>query len=174
VQPTLLTRLRWRLEELRDAQDARVVVGILVLAVLVLGGFLVARTVARASTTASPSPTREITVRQRVRVVRHGHIVTRWRTRTVKAQVLTVRQTRTLDSASGVVTRPGQTRTVLRPVRKTSTATRFATVTSPVTVTRLVTVEQPVTVVDTTTVVTTVTETVPVTVTVTVPVPTTP
>ena len=172
MQPTLLTRLRWRLEELRDSQDARVVVGILVLAVLVLGGFLAARTVARASTaTPSSATTRMITLRQRVHVIRHGHVVTRWRSRTVSAQVLTVMQTRTLDSANGPVTLPGKTRTVLQQVRPTGAATRLVTVTREVTDSRVVTVEQPVTVVDTTTVVSTETESLPFTTTVTVPLP---
>src|SRR5437867_4890240 len=49
VQPSLRTRLRWRLHELRDTDDAKVIAGLLLILALTFGGFLAARTVARAS-----------------------------------------------------------------------------------------------------------------------------
>lgn len=49
MQPSLRTRLRWRLQELRDLDDAKGIAGLLLLLALTFGGFLAARTVARAS-----------------------------------------------------------------------------------------------------------------------------
>ena len=188
--PSLFTRVRWWLADLWVEQDARVVAGLVVLVLLALGGVAAARTVARAS---SPAPAqasvRVTTMRQKVRVMVHGHLVTRWRTRKVYSRAQTVMQTETIQTPNGtrVVTHPvvryriayrkhvvtvnGKTRTVLQPVTNAQTVTNTKTqvVTSTRQVTDRTTVTQPVTVVDTTTVVSTVTETVPITVTVTVP-----
>lgn len=192
--PSWLTRIRWGLGDLRARHDARLSVGLLALIALALGGVAAARAVANVS---SPSPAkagvRVVTMRQKVRVREHGHLVTRWRTHTVQAQGQTVMQTRTIHTANGtrVVTRPvvryrvayrkrvvrvnGKTRTVVQPVTdsRTTTDTRTQVVTSThdVTSTRVTTVTQPVTVVETTTVVSTVTAPI---VTVTVSVPTLP
>jgi hypothetical protein len=167
-------------------------VGVLVLAVLVVAGFLAARTVAGGSPTAATQPAvRVVTMRQKVRVRAHDHLVTRWRTRKVYAQARTELETQTIRTPAGirVVTRPvthyrivyrqhlvtvrGETRTVLQPVTNTqtltSTSTQFVTLTRHVTDTQVATVTQPVTVLATTTVVSTATVTVPLTVTVTVP-----
>lgn len=179
-------RFRWWLQDLWDARDAKIALGMLVLAVLVVGGFLAARTVAHASADSTNRPkVHVVTLRQRVRTRVHGHVVTRWRLRKVYAKAQTVMQTRTIHTAHGtrVVTRPvtryhvvyrkhvvrknGKTRTVLRPVTtsQTRTNTQLVTVTRQVTDNRTVVVTQPVT----TTVVSTETDTVPVTVTVTLP-----
>jgi hypothetical protein len=186
--PSLFTRIRWRLSDLRAEQDARVVVGLVVLALLAVGGVAAARAVARAS---SGGPTRTgvrvVTMRQKVRVRVHGHLVTRWRTRKVYARAQTVMQTQTIRTSHGlrVVTRPvvhyrvayrkhvvtvnGKTHTVLQPVTDaqtiTSTKTQLVTSTRQVTDKEVTTVTQPVT----TTVVSTETDTVALTVTVTVP-----
>ena len=183
-------RLRWRLEDLWDARDAKVALGMLGLAVLVVGGLLAARTVAHASADATTHPgLRVVTLRQRVRMRVHGRVVTRWRLRKVYAKAETVMQTQTIHTPHGlrVVTRPvtryhvvyrkrvvrknGRTRTVRQPVTNsgTQTSTQLVTVTRQVTNDRTVTVTQPVTVVATTTVVSTQTDTVPVTITVTLP-----
>jgi hypothetical protein len=190
----LLTRLRWWLEDLRDTQDAKIVSGLLVLAVLVVGGFFAARTVAHASTTGpTGAAMRIVTMRQKVRVREHGRVVTRWRLRRVRAQAQTVLETQLVHTPEGIrmVTRPvtryrvvyrkhlvtvqGKARTVLQPVTNTktftSTSTQRVTVTDQVTDNQAVTVTKPVTVVATTTVVSTQTETVPLTITVTVPLP---
>jgi hypothetical protein len=193
VQPTLLTRLRWRLEELRDAQDAKVIVGVLLLAALTIGGFLAARTVARSSAVAAPSRAHVVTLRQRTRL--QGRVVTHWRLRTVKGGAQAVMHTLRSPDGVRVLTRPvsrtrvvyrkqvvmvhGQARTVLQPVTSVQTLTRSSTNTQLVTVTRrvtnTVTVQHQVTAVVTTTVVSTktVTQTVtlPITVTVTLPLP---
>lgn len=176
--------------DLWDARDAKVALGLLVLAILLLGGFLAARTVARASTAASTGPKLHVvTLRRRVRVRVNGHVVTRWRLRKVYAKAQTVMQTQTIHTPHGirvvthpvtryhvvyrkhVVRRNGKTRTVRQPVTnsRTQTSTQLLTVTRQVTNDRTVTVTQPVTVVATTTVVSTQTDTVPVTITVTLP-----
>ena len=105
MEPSLRTRLRWRLEELRNLDDGKVIAGLLLVAALTFGGFLAARTVARAS--ASPR-TRLVTVRQRVRVREHGHVVTHWRLRRLSPQSQTVLRTQTIHTPNGVrlVTRP--------------------------------------------------------------------
>lgn len=182
MQPSLLTRIRWRLEELRHLDDARLVVGLIAVAALSLGGFLAARAATRAS--AGPAAvTREVTLRQKVRVREHGHIVTKWRVRRLYSQAQTVLRTQTISTPNGirVVTRPvTRYRRVYRnrpaAPTKTITVTRAGTVTrtgtvAPVTVSNSVTVTRPVTVVETTTAVATVTDTLPITVTVTVPLP---
>lgn len=194
--PSLLTRIRWRAADLWDERDPRMIVGLLVLALLAVGGLAAARAVVHAS---SASPARAgvqaVTTRRQVRVMEHGHLVTRWRTRTVYPRARTVLQTQTIHTPHGtrVVMRPvvhtrvayrkhvvtvnGKTRTVSRPVTnaRTITNTRTQVVTSTRDVTNpQVTVTQPVTVVATTTVVSTVTNTLPVTVTVTVPTVTIP
>jgi hypothetical protein len=174
VQPSLLTRVRWRLEELGHPADAKLIVGLIAAAALTLGGFLAARAATRAS--AGPtSVTREITLREKVRVREHGRIVTHWRVRRLYSQAQTVSRTQTISTPNGirVVTRP-----VIRYHRiyrdrpaasvKTVTVTRPGTA-APVTVSNSVTVTQPVTVVETTTAVATVTDTLPITVTVTLP-----
>jgi hypothetical protein len=193
VRPSRLVRFRWWLQDLWDPQDARVAVGLLVLAVLVLGGFLAARTVARAASPSEATAPKLHVVTQRVRVRErvHGRVVTHWRLRKVYAKARTVMETQTIHTPHGirVVTHPvtryhvvyrkhvikehGRTRTVLQPV--TTSQTRTSTSTQVVTVTRTndrtVTVTQPVTVTETRTVVSTQTETqtVPVTTTVTLP-----
>lgn len=191
MQPSLLTRFRWWLEELWDERDARMVVVPAVLVVLILGGFFAARAVAHTSSTSSTgAPVHAVNVRQKVHVRVHGRLVTRWRTRRVFAEARTVLQTQTIQTPSGtrVVTRPvtryhvvyrkhvvtvnGRTSTVLEPVTSTQTLTNtktdLVTVTHGVTSTDVETITEPVTVVRTTTVVST--ETVPaITITVTVP-----
>lgn len=186
AKPSLLTRLRWRVEDFWDGQDARVALGMLVLAVLVVGGFLAARTVAHASADTTTRPKLHVvTLRQRVRMRVHGHVVTRVRLRKVYEKGQTVMQTETIHTPHGirVVTHPvtryhvvyrkhvvkknGKTRTVLQPVTtsQTRTSTQLVTVTRQVTNDQTITVTQPVT----TTVVSTETDTVPVTTTVTLP-----
>lgn len=189
--PSLLTRIRWRLADLWAEQDARVVIGLLVLVLLGLGGVAVARAVARASSDSARAGMSVVTVHRKVRVMVHGHLVTRWRTRKLYARPQTVMQTQTLQTPNGtrVVTHPvvryriayrkhvvtvdGKTRTVLQPVTDgqtiTNTKTQVVTSTREVTDVRVTTVTQPVTVVVTTTVVSTETDTVPLTVTVTLP-----
>lgn len=192
--PSLLTRIRWRLDDLRTQQDAKLAVGLLVLALLAFGGVAAARAVAQA---ASPPPARTgvrvVTMRQKVKVRVHGRLVTRWRSRKVYARPQTVLQTRTIQTPNGsrVITRPvvryrvayrkrvvrvnGKTRTIRQPVTSlqttTNTRTQVVTSTRGVTSTVVKTVTDPVTVVETTTVVSTETQTIPVTVTVTVPSP---
>jgi len=174
VQPSLLTRIRWRLEELRHLDDAKLIVGLIAVAALSLGGFLAARAATRASAR-SASVTREVTLREKVRVHEHGHLVTRWRVRRLYAQAQTLLRTQTISTPNGirVVTHPvTRYRRVYRDrpaaPTKTVTVTRPGTV-APVTVSKSVTVTQPVTVVETTTAIATVTDTLPITVTVTVP-----
>ncbi|MFL5959863.1 MAG: hypothetical protein ACJ75G_06330 [Gaiellaceae bacterium] len=175
----MLTRLRWQLQDLWDAWDARVIVGVLVLGVLVLGGFLAARAVAHASNSAATRPgVHVLTMREKVPVGEHG-TQTALRTETIHTptgvRLVTHRVTRyRVVYRKHVVRTHGETRTVLRPVTNTrtstSTSSRLVTVTRQVTDTRTVT--QPVTVVSTTTVVSTETQTVPITITVTLPITT--
>ena len=186
-EPSLLTRIRWRLSDLRAEQDARVVVGLVILALLAVGGIAAARAVARASSGTPGTGVRLVTTRQKVRVLVHGHLVTRWRTRKVYARAQTVLQTHTVRTPNGlrvvthpvvryrvayrkhVVTQNGKTHTVLQPVTDaqtiTNTRTQLVTSTRQVTDKEVTTVTQPVT----TTVVSTETDTVGITVTVTVP-----
>jgi hypothetical protein len=189
--------MRWRLGDLWAQQDARVIVGLLLLLALAAGGLAAARVVAQASSgTQAKAGVRVVTMRQKVRVKVHGHLVTRWRTRKVYARAHTVMQTETIHTPHGtrVVTRPvvryrvayrkkvikvnGKTHTVLQPVTNsqtvTNTKTQVVTNTRQVTETRTNTVTQPVTVVQTTTVVSTETDTVPITVTISVPTITAP
>ena len=172
VQPSLLTRIRWRLEEVR-LDDAKLIVGVIAVAALSLGGFLAARAATRTSTGSTPV-TREITLREKVRVREHGHIVTHWRIRHLYSQAQTVLRTRTISTPDGtrVVTHPiTRYRRVYRDRRaatKTVTVVRAGAGAS-LTVSNSVTVTQPVTVVETTTAMSTVTDTLPITVTVTVP-----
>jgi hypothetical protein len=170
MQPTLRTRLRWRLQELLDADDAKVIAGLLLLLLLTFGGFLAARTVARASSDPRAA-TRIVTLRQKVRVGGPGHVVTRSRLRRLYSQAQTVMRTQTIQTPQGIrlVTRPV---TRYRVVYRRDLVTRPAetrTVTRPVTDSRVVTVTRRVTMVATTTVVSTKTDTLPITITVTVP-----
>jgi hypothetical protein len=122
VHVSLLTRIRWRLEDrlyalerfLRYQEDAKVLLGVL-LGVLVLatalvaGGFAAARALARASsgpTSQAAAPV--VTVLQKVRVRNHGRVVTSWRVRKVVAKAQTVLETQTLRTPNGtrVVTHP--------------------------------------------------------------------
>ena len=174
MRPSLLTRVRWRLEDLRHLDDAKVIVGLIAVAVLSLGGFLAARAATRSSA-GSASVTREVTLLQRVRVHERGHIVTHWRVRRLYSQARTVLRTQTIRTPNGirVVTRPvTRYRRVYRDrpaaPAKTATVTRPGTM-ATVTVSNSVTATQPVTVVETTTAIATVTDTLPITVTVTVP-----
>ena len=146
--------------------DAKVIAGLLLLLALTFGGFLAARTVARAST-GPRAATRMVTLPQKVRV--DGHVVTRTRLRRLYSQAQTVLRTQTIETPQGIrlvthpvtryrvvyrkdlVTRPGETRTVTRQVTDSRVVTRQ------------------VTVVATTTVVSTKTDTLPITITVTVP-----
>jgi hypothetical protein len=167
-----LARLRRRLHEFCATRGAKVAAGVVV-AMLVVLGFLAGRTVGRAPTFASAqSAPRVITVHQRVLRRVAGVPGTRWRLRTVQAHGRTVyahgrtviRPSLQTVQAVRRVTAPaggenGNTRTVLAPVTNTKTETS----------TRLLTVTRPVTVVATTTVVSTKSITLPVTVTVTVP-----
>jgi hypothetical protein len=168
MEPSLRTRLRWQLEELRHLDDRKVIAGLLLVAALTFGGFLAARTVARAS--ASPG-TRFVTVRQRVRVREHGHVVTRWRLRRLAPQAQTVLRTQTVDTPSGVrvVTRPVNRYQVVNQRHVVTVAGQPRTVTRQVTVTRVATVTRRVTVMETTTAVSTKTEPLPITVTVPLP-----
>jgi hypothetical protein len=170
MQPSLLTRLRWRLEELRHIDDTKIIGGLLAIVALILGGFFAARTVSRKSA-APRSSTRMVTIRQKVRVLRHGHVVTRWRVRRLASQALTVMRTQTFSTPTGVrlVTHPVTRDRVV--YRKRSVTAPAQTVTRQVTDSQVVTVTRRVTVVNTTTAVSTVTTTVPVTITVTVPLP---
>jgi hypothetical protein len=173
MRPPLLIRLRWWLEDLRDAPQAKVAAGLLALVALVLGGFFAARMAARSSPAAAApeSVTRVITVRHRVlqREQGQGSVVSRTSVREVRAPGHTLIQTQTIHGASSIhlVTNTaaryvtGSSRTVVRPVTNTQIRT----------VRQVVTVTHPVTVVKTTTVVSTKLITVPVTVTVTLPVP---
>ena len=195
--PSLLTRIRWRAADLWDERDPRVIVGLLVLALLAVGGLAAARAVVHASSASSAQAgVRAVTTRQKVRVMEHGHLVTRWRTRTVYTRGQTVMQTQTIHTPNGtrivmrpvvrtrvayrqhVVTVNGKTRTVSQPVTNaqtiTNTRTQVVTSTRDVTNQQVTTVTQPVTMVATTTVVSTVTNTLPITVTVTVPTVTVP
>lgn len=189
--PSLLTRIRWRLGDLWEQQDAKLSVGALLLAALAVGGVAAARAVAHASAPAARAGIRVVTTRRETKVRLHGHLVTRWRTHKVYARAQTVMQTQTIRTKNGtrVVTRPvvryrtayrkrvvtvnGKTRTVLQPVTSsqttTDTKTQVVTSTRNETSTQVTTVSQPVTVVETTTVVSTETDPVPVTITVTVP-----
>jgi hypothetical protein len=166
VRPSLRTRLRWRLDELRHVDDAKLIGGLLLTVALVFGGFLAARAVSRGSA-GSQSATRMITVRQKLRVREHGHVVTHWRVRRLFAQPQTVMRTEMITTPNGV-------RLVRRPVSRVVYRNRVVsgparTVTNQVTDSRVVTVTRQVTVVDTTTVVSTQTVTLPITITVTVP-----
>ena len=168
MQPSLRTRLRWRLQELGDLDDSKAIAGLLLVLVLTFGGFLVARTVARAS--ADPrAATRIVTLRQKVRAGGHGRVVTRERLRKLYSQAQTVMRMETIQTPGGVrvvthpvvrarvvyrkdlVTRPGETRTVTREVTDSRVITRQ------------------VTMVATTTVVSTKTDTLPITIVVTAP-----
>src|SRR5436190_9715784 len=160
MKPSLLTRLRWRLEDWRQTQDAKIVAGLVGLAVLVGGGFLIGRTVGRASAVGETSAARIVTLRHKVRVRVHGHDVTRWRVRKLLARTKTVHT----PNGTHVVTQPvtnyqvsyrkrlvtvhGQTRTTLQPVTNTQTLSRtqLVTVTRQRTNTEVVTVTHPVTV----------------------------
>jgi hypothetical protein len=195
MKPSLFTRIRWRLEELRDSADGKAIGVVVLLGVLVLGGFLAARAVAGGSSSSTTQASvRVVTMRQKVRVRVHGRLVTRWQVRKVYAKAKTVLETQTIQTKNGirVVTHPvtryhvvyrkrvvrehGKTRTVLQPLTTTqthtSTNTQLVTVTRQVTDTQVRTVTQPVTNLVTTTVVSTETDTVPVTVTVTTPITT--
>jgi hypothetical protein len=181
-----LARLRGRVHALRDTRGAKVVAGLIV-ALLVVAGFIAARTVARAPDIASPRlATRVITVHQRVLRRVGDRLGTRGRLRTVYARgrtayahgprmmiqrpaLRTVNAVRVVTIPGG--SRDGGTRTVLTPVTHTATqtGTRLVTVTHPITVVRTTTVVRTATVVRTTTVVSIKTVSVPITITVTVP-----
>lgn len=158
MQPSLLTRLRWRLEELRHVDDAKVIGGLLLIAALTVGGFFAARTVVGPSA-GSPSATRMVTVRHEVRVREHGHVLTRWHVRRLYAQAQTLMCTQKISTPHGV-------RLVTRPVTRYRVVYRSHLVTVPA---KTVTVTRRVTAVETTTGVATKTVTLPVTITVTLP-----
>jgi hypothetical protein len=173
VQPSLLTRLRWWLEELRHLDDTKLVGGLLLIAALAFGGFLAARVAARKSASRASTATQMVTVRQKVRVHRHGHVVTRWRVRRLSAEAQTVMSTQTISTPSGVrlVTHPVTRYRVVYRNRPVDVPAKTVTLTQQVTDSQIVTVTHRVTVVQTTTAMATVTQTVPVTITITVPLP---
>ena len=172
-------RFKWLIADIRHtiggSSDAKVVVGLVLLAVLAAGGFFAAHRVSRAGagTNGSSDLVRLVTtVREPVKVRVHGHTVVRWRVRrkVVEAQAQTVMQRRTVQTPSGakVITRPvvtyrkkvvklgGKTSTVAVP--QTVTDSRTSTVSQ--TETDVQTVTRPVTVVQTETVISTVIATV--------------
>lgn len=162
-----LARVRRRIHSLAGERGAKVVAG-LAAALLVLIGFLSARTVARApSGIATPkSAPGVVTVHRRVLQAAGGRRAPSGQIRTVYEHGRTVTRSPALRTVNNVrlVTLPAgdmtsRTRTVAAPVTATETHTS----------TRLVTVTHPVTVVTTTTVSSVKTVSVPVTVTVTVP-----
>jgi hypothetical protein len=170
VQPSLLTRIRWRLEELRHVDDAKIIGGLLLVGALTLGGFLAARTVAGAS--AGPrSATRVVTVREKVRVRKDGHLVTRWRVRRLSAAPQTVMRTEKINTPSGtrLVTHPVTSYRVVYRNHGVNVPAKTVTAIRQVTESRVETITRRVTVVETTTAVSTKTITLPITVTVTVP-----
>lgn len=171
MQPSLRTRLRWRLEELRHVDDARIVGGLLVVGALTLGGFLAARTVARSS--AGPrSATRVVTVREKLRVRKNGRIVTRWRVRRLSAAPQTVMRTEEITTPSGthLVTHPVTSYRVVYRNHRVSVPAKTVTAVREVTESHTETVTHRVTVIETTTAISTKTITLPpITVTVTVP-----
>ena len=164
MQPSLRTRLRWWLQELRHIDDAKLIAGLLLIVALTFGGFLAARAVAR--TSAAPRvATRMVTVQQKVRV--DGHVVTRSRLRGLYSRAQTVLRTQTIQTPQGIslVTHPvTRYRVVYRKDLITGPA-ETRTVTRQVTDSRVVTVTRQLVV--TTTVVKT--DTLPITITVTVP-----
>lgn len=169
MQPSLLTRVRWRLEDLRHVDDAKVIGGLILALALAAGGVAAARIATRAS--ASPGAAiRTVTVRQAGRVRDHRHAVTRWRVRHLYSQAQTVMRTQTISTPNGVrlVTRPvTRYRMVYR--NQPAAAPRTVTVARSVTDSRVVTSTQRLTVVETTTALATVTDTLPITVTVPAP-----
>lgn len=166
VQPSLLTRIRWRLEELRHVDDAKLIGGLVLALTLTFGGFLAARAATRASA-GSASVTQMVTLRQKVRVREHGHIVTRWRIRHLYARGQTVMRTQTISTPNGirlVTHRITRDRMVYR--NRPAAPAKTVVVSRQVTDVRTVTATQQLTVVETTTAISTVTDTLPITVTV--------
>jgi hypothetical protein len=150
------SRLRWWLEDhvLETSRaDAKVLAVLAGMALLVLGG-VAARQVVRAQ--ASTSPQRLVrlttTVRQQVRVRRHGRTTIQWRVRhrVLYAQAQTVLQTATIHTPTGtrVVTRPVTRYHVIYRKRVVTVRGRTQRVRTPVTQTDTVRVTQPVTATD--------------------------
>jgi hypothetical protein len=203
--------VRWRLGRFQDwwreSIDARIVAGLIAALVLLGAGFYSAKRISSAD--ASTLGTVRITTRLPVTETINGRKVVRYRRKVVYAKASTSYRTQTIRTPSGtklvtrpvvryrviyrkkVVTRNGQTKTVLQPVTTTSQLTNTdlvtttvvskqtttRTVTQPVTVTTTKEVTttvvhgttETVTVPVTTTVVSTETDTLPVTITVTLP-----
>jgi hypothetical protein len=176
VQPRLLTRVRWRLEDLWDEREPRVLVAPLAIAALVFAGFLAGREIGRSSPALVARPAaRVLTLREPARAPVESRPVTRWRTHDLYAGI-EPRSNSTRYQAvyrKHLVTVRGKTRTVLETLPSTepvaSTKTQTVTVTGQATSTEVTTVTQPVTRVVTATAVTTVTQPLPVTITVTLP-----
>ena len=112
-----------------------------------------------------------VTVRQRVRVREHGHVVTHWRLRRLSSQAPTVLLTQTIQTPNGVrlVTRPVTRSRVIYQRHVVTVRGKLRTVSRQVTDTKVVTVTHRVTVVATTTVVSTKTDPIPITVTIPLP-----
>ena len=143
------------------------IAGVLLVLALTVGGFLLARTVGRAS--AGPQAATRLVTLRRERAGGHGRVLTREQVRKLYSQAQTVLRTQTIQTPGGVrvVTHPV---VLSRVVHRTNVVTRpgeTRIVTRQVTDSRVVTRE--VTVVATTTVVSTRTDTLPFTITVTVP-----
>lgn len=164
-------KLRWWLEDvwhgLTGSTDAKLVGGMVAVALLATGGYFAAQEVSKAHGGVQASDSRLVrlvkTVRYPVKVRVHGRTLTRWRVRreVVTARAHTVMRTQTLHTAGGtrVVTHPvvryrvgkKQVDTVRSTVRSTATVTnsRTNTVVDSRTQTVVQTVERPVTVMQT-------------------------
>ena len=172
-----MERLKWWWADARDtlgsSPDAKLVCGIVLLALLASGGYVAATKVADAGTGTDPTTSKHLvrlvtTVRVPVKVRVHGHTVIRWRVRrkVVRAQAQTVMQKETVQTPSGtkVITKPvvhyrvAYKKKVVKVSGKGSTVvvTNSRTDTVSRTQTDVQTVTRPVTVVQTQTVVTTV------------------
>jgi hypothetical protein len=175
-------RSKWWFADMRDAiggsADTKVVAAVALVALLAIGGYVVAGKVSQAGagTSGSPNLVRRVkTVRERVKVRVNGHTVVRWRVRrkVVEAQGHAVMQRQTIFQRQTVRT-PGGTKVITRPVvshrtRVVKVGGETSTVVVPQTITHswtstvsrtqtdVKTVTQPVTVVQTQTVISTVT-----------------
>jgi hypothetical protein len=139
VRPSWIRRFGWWMEY---SGDTKLVIGVVAVAVLVLGGVLAARAVAHSSPASAGTALRVITIRRTVREPGRG--------------VRLDAQQRTVTQA---IHTPGGVRLTTRPVTRERTVDHTST--QLLTVTRQETVTQPVTDVTTRTVVETKTVTVP-------------
>jgi hypothetical protein len=168
--PSLATRLLWwlddRAERIRGSRDAKVIAGLLLVGLLVLGGFAAREVVGAQASTSAQRLVRLTPTEQQLEKVRvHAHVVTRWRVRrrVLYARPQTVLRTETIHTAHGtrvvtrrvthyhvvyrkqVVTQNGRTQTVSQPVTTVQTRTETVRVTRPVTETQVRTTTVPVT-----------------------------